>query len=163
MYLYIYESFASAVLNVQNSTCTTCHSVFLYVNNEPCSCLVNVRHVGLLQCYDKAIYLADYSKTPRQYFSIMASFFIQSARKTLSSSSTFSKTLIHGATSAFFFQSRPYATELMTKSPFVANILRILRTEIQYQSEYAPPLPVIIFFFSLLVSFCSPINYFFNF
>ncbi|XP_031279536.1 uncharacterized protein At2g39795, mitochondrial isoform X1 [Pistacia vera] len=83
----------------------------------------------------------------------MARFFIQSARKTLLSSSTVSKTLIHGlqrhhgtpsiqsrnAPSTFLFQSRYYATDLITKSPFEANILRILRNEIDYQSEYAPP------------------------
>eukprot|EP00268_Persea_americana_P013358 TRINITY_DN15838_c0_g1_i1.p1 TRINITY_DN15838_c0_g1~~TRINITY_DN15838_c0_g1_i1.p1 ORF type:complete len:255 (-),score=52.78 TRINITY_DN15838_c0_g1_i1:308-1030(-) len=36
------------------------------------------------------------------------------------------------------FQTRSYISE-MRKSAFEGNILRILRTEIQYQSEYAPP------------------------
>ncbi|KAJ7958531.1 putative Mitochondrial glycoprotein family protein [Quillaja saponaria] len=36
-------------------------------------------------------------------------------------------------------QTRPYVTETVSKSPFEANILRILRNEIEYHSEYAPP------------------------
>ncbi|KAK3198314.1 hypothetical protein Dsin_021729 [Dipteronia sinensis] len=42
-------------------------------------------------------------------------------------------------TSAFLFWSRPYSTGVITKSPFEANILRILKSEIDYQSDYAPP------------------------
>ncbi|XP_048227513.1 uncharacterized protein At2g39795, mitochondrial isoform X2 [Ricinus communis] len=38
------------------------------------------------------------------------------------------------------FQSKPYTTaHKITKSPFEANILRILHNEIEYQSDYAPP------------------------
>lgn len=40
------------------------------------------------------------------------------------------------------FQTRSYISE-MRKSAFEGNILRILRTEIQYQSEYAPPKEVL--------------------
>ncbi|GLU01261.1 hypothetical protein SLE2022_185740 [Rubroshorea leprosula] len=56
-----------------------------------------------------------------------------------------SKSLLHGGVgspavaSTSFVQSRSYASEVISKSPFEANILRILRNEIQYQSEYAPP------------------------
>lgn len=61
------------------------------------------------------------------------------------------RTLIHGlhrhdislqsrnAISAFLFHARHCASEATAKSPFEANILRILRTEIEYQSDYAPP------------------------
>ncbi|XP_062164448.1 uncharacterized protein At2g39795, mitochondrial [Alnus glutinosa] len=64
---------------------------------------------------------------------------------------TAQRTLVHGlhrhdislqsrnAISAFLFQARLCASEPIAKSPFEANILRILRTEIEYQSEYAPP------------------------
>lgn len=41
-------------------------------------------------------------------------------------------------------QTRNYISE-MRKSAFEGNILRILRTEIQYQSEYAPPKQVLEF------------------
>ncbi|KAG2406792.1 uncharacterized protein HKW66_Vig0060490 [Vigna angularis] len=36
---------------------------------------------------------------------------------------------------------RTYGAELepLTKSPFDSNIIRILRNEIEYQHEYAPP------------------------
>lgn len=69
------------------------------------------------------------------------------AQRTLfSSSSATSKALINGlhrqsrnAISTFPFQSSPYSTETITKSPFEANILRILRNEIEYQIEYTPP------------------------
>lgn len=82
---------------------------------------------------------------------------IQTAqRKLLSStySSSCSKTLVHGhqgynnrnsltqrrnAISSFFFQATRYTTDKITKSPYEANILRILHKEIEYQSEYAPP------------------------
>ncbi|XP_050365840.1 uncharacterized protein At2g39795, mitochondrial [Argentina anserina] len=37
------------------------------------------------------------------------------------------------------FHSRPYASEALPTSPLTANILRILRTEIEYRSESAPP------------------------
>ncbi|KAG6649680.1 uncharacterized protein At2g39795, mitochondrial [Carya illinoinensis] len=73
--------------------------------------------------------------------------FIRTAQRTLCYSSSWSKaTHIHHlylrslyAISPSLFQARPYASESATKSPFEVNILRILRTEIQYQSEYAPP------------------------
>ncbi|KAI9192705.1 hypothetical protein LWI28_026824 [Acer negundo] len=42
-------------------------------------------------------------------------------------------------TPTFLFRSRPYSTDVITKSPFEANILRILCSEIDYQSDYAPP------------------------
>uniref|UniRef100_A0A2N9HH68 Mitochondrial glycoprotein n=1 Tax=Fagus sylvatica TaxID=28930 RepID=A0A2N9HH68_FAGSY len=83
---------------------------------------------------------------------------IRSAQRTLRSSSLpFSSSNsntnpIHGLThhnlsiqsrnaiSPSLFQARPYASSnAITKSPFDSNILRILRTEIEYQSEYAPP------------------------
>ncbi|TXG62239.1 hypothetical protein EZV62_013602 [Acer yangbiense] len=81
---------------------------------------------------------------------------ICSARRTiLSSSSSFSKTQFHFlqchrshrtpsvqpriGTPTFLFRSRPYSTDVITKSPFEANILRILCSEIDYQSDYAPP------------------------
>ncbi|KAK3211474.1 hypothetical protein Dsin_016180 [Dipteronia sinensis] len=81
---------------------------------------------------------------------------IRSARRTiLSSSSSFSKTQFQWlqchrshripsvqsriGTSAFLFRTRPYSTDIITKSPFDSNILRILCSEIDYQSEYAPP------------------------
>ncbi|KAB1204680.1 hypothetical protein CJ030_MR8G012752 [Morella rubra] len=38
-----------------------------------------------------------------------------------------------------YFQARPYSSNPILKSPFEANILRVLRAEIEYQSEYAPP------------------------
>ncbi|CAJ1972036.1 unnamed protein product [Sphenostylis stenocarpa] len=39
------------------------------------------------------------------------------------------------------FEARTYAAppEPLTKSPFDSNIIRILRNEIEYQQEYAPP------------------------
>ncbi|KAI9116842.1 hypothetical protein K1719_012208 [Acacia pycnantha] len=36
-------------------------------------------------------------------------------------------------------QTRPYGAQATAKSPFESNILRILRNEIEFQSEYAPP------------------------
>ncbi|KAL2331130.1 hypothetical protein Fmac_018711 [Flemingia macrophylla] len=40
-----------------------------------------------------------------------------------------------------FFRNRTFASQpqSLTKSPFDSNILRILRNEIEYQYEYAPP------------------------
>ncbi|GLT76127.1 hypothetical protein SLA2020_478050 [Shorea laevis] len=53
------------------------------------------------------------------------------------------KSLMHGGfrrpAVASFVHSRPYATEVVSNLPLEANILRILRNEIQYQLEYAPP------------------------
>lgn len=43
------------------------------------------------------------------------------------------------AISTFLLQTRPYASGSVQKSPFEANIIRILTNEIQYQSDYAPP------------------------
>lgn len=37
------------------------------------------------------------------------------------------------------FANRSHSTKSVTKSPFETNILRILRNEIEYQAEYAPP------------------------
>ncbi|XP_058728623.1 uncharacterized protein At2g39795, mitochondrial isoform X1 [Vicia villosa] len=37
------------------------------------------------------------------------------------------------------FANRTHSTKSVTKSPFESNILRILRNEIEYQAEYAPP------------------------
>nr|AFK39294.1 unknown [Lotus japonicus] len=37
------------------------------------------------------------------------------------------------------FASRGYAEVAAVKSPFESNILRVLRNEIEYQAEYAPP------------------------
>ncbi|CAK7353878.1 unnamed protein product [Dovyalis caffra] len=65
------------------------------------------------------------------------------ARTLLSSSSCTLPLLpsINAATSSFLFQSsRPYSTDnKIAKSPFAANILRIINKEIDYQYEYAPP------------------------
>ncbi|KAJ4707807.1 putative Mitochondrial glycoprotein family protein [Melia azedarach] len=55
------------------------------------------------------------------------------------------------ATSAFLFPSRPYAADAITKSHFEANIIRILRNEIDYQTEYAPPYQPITKFNSFAV------------
>ncbi|GAV59968.1 MAM33 domain-containing protein [Cephalotus follicularis] len=43
------------------------------------------------------------------------------------------------ATSTPLFHCRPYSTHEFTKSPVQNYILRILRNEIEYQAEYAPP------------------------
>ncbi|KAB2627907.1 hypothetical protein D8674_032702 [Pyrus ussuriensis x Pyrus communis] len=43
------------------------------------------------------------------------------------------------AISALLLHSRLYASEALTQSPMEANILRILRNEVEYQSEYALP------------------------
>nr|XP_008378800.2 uncharacterized protein At2g39795, mitochondrial [Malus domestica]XP_008378807.2 uncharacterized protein At2g39795, mitochondrial [Malus domestica]XP_028950150.1 uncharacterized protein At2g39795, mitochondrial [Malus domestica] len=43
------------------------------------------------------------------------------------------------AISASLFHSRHYASEALSQSPMEANILRIIRNEVEYQSEYAPP------------------------
>ncbi|KAL6295820.1 hypothetical protein ACE6H2_003962 [Prunus campanulata] len=78
---------------------------------------------------------------------------IRTAQSALRLSSSCScKTLINGiqrhpnpslqvqkAISTSLFQNRPYASETLPKSPMEANILRILRNEEEYQSEYAPP------------------------
>lgn len=37
------------------------------------------------------------------------------------------------------FSNSAHVAESVTKSPFESNILRILRNEIEYQAEYAPP------------------------
>ncbi|KAF3446219.1 hypothetical protein FNV43_RR11398 [Rhamnella rubrinervis] len=79
-------------------------------------------------------------------------------------SSSSSKIITHGfqhkaslplisrqAISAFSFQARPYVSETITKSPLQANILRILRSEVQYQSEYAPPRQPVTQFKSFIV------------
>lgn len=79
--------------------------------------------------------------------SLMAGLIRSAAQRTLfSSSSAISKALANGlqrqsrnATSTFSFRSSPYSSDTITKSPFEANILRILRNEIDYQIEYAPP------------------------
>ncbi|XP_057959673.1 uncharacterized protein At2g39795, mitochondrial-like [Malania oleifera] len=44
-----------------------------------------------------------------------------------------------GTNSPFLLLTRTTHTSEIPKSPFESNILRILRTEIRYQSEYAPP------------------------
>ncbi|XP_010526236.1 PREDICTED: uncharacterized protein At2g39795, mitochondrial [Tarenaya hassleriana] len=63
-------------------------------------------------------------------------------------SSHLSKTLISGPRckslvpirdDASRFQSKLYATIAAAESPFRSNILRIIRNEIAYQSDYAPP------------------------
>ncbi|GAV70751.1 MAM33 domain-containing protein [Cephalotus follicularis] len=43
------------------------------------------------------------------------------------------------STSTPLFHCRPYSTHEFTKSPFQNYIIRILRNEIEYQSEHAPP------------------------
>ncbi|XVE97357.1 hypothetical protein REPUB_Repub03eG0012700 [Reevesia pubescens] len=67
--------------------------------------------------------------------------FIQTVQRTIISSS---KTLTNGcpsriSTAASHLQFKPYATSKTQNSPFKANILRILRNEIEYQHDYAPP------------------------
>ncbi|KAK4600640.1 hypothetical protein RGQ29_010335 [Quercus rubra] len=54
---------------------------------------------------------------------------------------TAQRTLLRSSSSSsFLFQpTRPYSSDAITKSPFESNILRILRTEINYQFDYAPP------------------------
>lgn len=37
------------------------------------------------------------------------------------------------------FGNRSYVAEAVTKSPFESNVLRILRNEIEYQVDSAPP------------------------
>ncbi|XP_038699858.1 uncharacterized protein At2g39795, mitochondrial-like [Tripterygium wilfordii] len=74
---------------------------------------------------------------------------IRNAQRTLFSSCSSSTTLIHGlrrheycnwiSHSSLPLQIRLYAANKITKSPFKENILRILRNEISYQTEYAPP------------------------
>ena len=61
------------------------------------------------------------------------------------------------AMSIFRVQTRSCAAESLPRSPFEANILRILRNEIEYQLEYAPPEPVCallvpVTFFPLLLA-----------
>ncbi|TQD97774.1 hypothetical protein C1H46_016640 [Malus baccata] len=46
---------------------------------------------------------------------------------------------LRNAISASLFHSRHYASEAFSQSPMEANILRIIRNEVEYQSEYAPP------------------------
>ncbi|KAJ6862191.1 hypothetical protein NC652_039130 [Populus alba x Populus x berolinensis] len=70
---------------------------------------------------------------------------IRTATRTLFSSFSSSTSSLlqtrNAITSSFLFQSpRPYSADnKITKSPFEANILRIIDKEIDYQSEYAPP------------------------
>ncbi|XP_062023207.1 uncharacterized protein At2g39795, mitochondrial isoform X1 [Rosa rugosa] len=67
---------------------------------------------------------------------------IRIAQTTLRNCSSCSpKTLINGHPNPPLLQmhNRPYASEALSTSPLTANILRILRTEIEYQSESAPP------------------------
>nr|XP_016486926.1 PREDICTED: uncharacterized protein LOC107807121 isoform X3 [Nicotiana tabacum]XP_033515027.1 uncharacterized protein LOC104108036 isoform X3 [Nicotiana tomentosiformis] len=47
--------------------------------------------------------------------------------------------------------SRTHASEATQKSPFESNILRILRNEIEYQSDYAPPHPPVTQFNTFMV------------
>ncbi|OIW16976.1 hypothetical protein TanjilG_32843 [Lupinus angustifolius] len=66
----------------------------------------------------------------------MAGTVIRSAAQNLKSNyspSSFLTILKNGTT------TRSYASNVMTKSPFDSNILRILRNEIDYYSEYLPP------------------------
>lgn len=51
---------------------------------------------------------------------------------------------------------RSHCSETKVQSPFDSNIIRILRTEVEYQSEYAPP-EVVLF---ILLSYCLS-NYLF--
>jgi complement component 1 Q subcomponent-binding protein len=80
---------------------------------------------------------------------------IRTATRTLFSSFSSSTSSLlqsrNAITSSFLFQSpRPYSAEnKITKSPFEANILRIIDKEIDYQSEYAPPYQVLSIFKSL--------------
>ncbi|XP_007011753.2 PREDICTED: uncharacterized protein At2g39795, mitochondrial isoform X1 [Theobroma cacao] len=67
--------------------------------------------------------------------------FIRTARRTILSASI---PLTNGsgsriATASSLLQYEPYATGTVHKSPFKANILRILSNEIEYQHDYAPP------------------------
>ncbi|KAG6739231.1 hypothetical protein POTOM_056822 [Populus tomentosa] len=70
---------------------------------------------------------------------------IRTATRTLFSSFSSSTSSLlqsrNAITSSFLFQSpRPYSADnKIAKSPFEANILRIIDKEIDYQSEYAPP------------------------
>ncbi|KAM7257086.1 hypothetical protein ACFE04_012827 [Oxalis oulophora] len=64
---------------------------------------------------------------------IISSSSLSSMMHSLNSCSPFLQS--QGATSAL----RQFATTTTTKSPFEANVLRIIRNEIDYQSEYAPP------------------------
>ncbi|GMI92459.1 hypothetical protein like AT4G31930 [Hibiscus trionum] len=68
--------------------------------------------------------------------------FIRSAQRTLISAA--SKTLTNSIqsripSSAPLLQFKTYATCKTQKSPFTANIIRILSNEIEYQHDYAPP------------------------
>ncbi|KAL4335072.1 hypothetical protein GQ457_07G037590 [Hibiscus cannabinus] len=68
--------------------------------------------------------------------------FIRSAQRTFISAA--SKTVTNGGqsripSSASLLQFKTYATCETHKSPFTANIIRILRNEIEYQHDYAPP------------------------
>ncbi|KAA3489889.1 Mitochondrial glycoprotein family protein [Gossypium australe] len=60
--------------------------------------------------------------------------FVSAASKTLSNGSQ-SRT----ASAYSLLQFHPYATSQTHKSPFTANIIRILSNEIEYQHDYAPP------------------------
>ncbi|XVF89378.1 hypothetical protein PTKIN_Ptkin19aG0125500 [Pterospermum kingtungense] len=71
--------------------------------------------------------------------------FIRKAQRTIASATFASKTIASGTQTrlakAFSLpQLKPYATTSKTqKSPFTANILRILSNEIEYQYECTPP------------------------
>ncbi|GAB4854662.1 hypothetical protein Ancab_023244 [Ancistrocladus abbreviatus] len=79
----------------------------------------------------------------------MASSIIRACRRSLLSSFSPSSGLhyltqspllyLHKDSSECLCQTRTHKSESGLQSPFDANIVRILRTEIEYQSEYAPP------------------------
>ncbi|KAM4122647.1 hypothetical protein ACB094_01G100200 [Castanea mollissima] len=64
---------------------------------------------------------------------------------------TAQRTFLRSSSSLLFQTTRPYSSDAITKSPFESNILRIFRTEINYQFDYAPPRQAVTKFDSLTV------------
>ena len=83
--------------------------------------------------------------------------FIRTAQRTIVSAAFASKTLPNGsqtriAMAASLLQFKPYATCKTQKSPFKANILRILSNEIEYQRDCVPNFNFLKLFSLLRVS-----------
>ncbi|KAK4718907.1 hypothetical protein R3W88_017245 [Solanum pinnatisectum] len=81
--------------------------------------------------------------------------FLRASRRSLFSScgilySHGQQSSLHSSKHIFQF-SRSHASQAIQKSPFESNILRILRNEIEYQLDYAPPHPPVTKFNTFMV------------
>lgn len=92
----------------------------------------------------------------------MAAFLRTSRRSLLSSCAILyshgQQSSLHSSKRIFQF-SRTHASQAIQKSPFESNILRILRNEIEYQLDYAPPHPVNLQRTTQFIYFVKTINF----